>query len=119
MKTEAIKRNLVLSLSIDFSIAIIDYCEKLNERKRFVISKQLQRSATSIGANIMEAQQAESSADFIHKLKIAAKEGAETQYWLILCLSASGHGNPERLIDQLDSINRMLNRILTTTKARL
>lgn len=118
MKIKDIKRNAVLSLSIDFAIAAVAYCEQLNDMKRYVVAKQLMRSATSIGANIMEAQQAESNADFIHKLKIAAKEAAETQYWLIICEMSEGYGNPQSLLDQLDSINRMLSRIITTCKSK-
>ena len=53
--------------------------------KKFVISRQILRSGTSTGANAMEAKNAESKADFIHKMKIAAKEAGETQYWLMLC----------------------------------
>lgn len=55
------------------------------KQKKFVIAKQLLKSGTSIGANSVEAQNAESKADFIHKIKIAAKEADETQYWLLLC----------------------------------
>jgi four helix bundle protein len=56
-----------------FSLLAIKYCEQLDNQKKFILSKQLLRSATSIGANSMEAQNPESKADFIHKIKIAAK----------------------------------------------
>ena len=79
------KDNVIVNKTIDFSLAIINYCEVLEQNKKFVIAKQLLRSATSIGANVFEAQNAESKADFIHKIKIAAKEASETLYWLILC----------------------------------
>ncbi|MBN2891941.1 MAG: four helix bundle protein [Bacteroidales bacterium] len=59
------------------------------ERKEFIISKQLFRSATSIGANIREAQNAESTADFIHKLSISLKESGETEYWLELLVETN------------------------------
>lgn len=118
MKIKDIKRNAFLSLSIDFAIGAVAYCEQLNDMKRYVVAKQLLRSATSIGANIMEAQQAESNADFIHKLKIAAKEAAETQYWLIICEMSEGYGDPKPLLNHLDSINRMLSRIITTCKSK-
>ncbi|MDB5195874.1 MAG: hypothetical protein JWP88_244 [Flaviaesturariibacter sp.] len=59
--------------------------EKLEVRKKYVIAKQLLRSATSIGANVFEDQNAESKADFIHKMKIAAKDASETLYWIFLC----------------------------------
>ena len=70
---------------IEVALLIIEYCEKLEVSKKFVISGQLLKSGTSIGANIHEAQNAESRADFIHKMKIAAKELEETKYWLRLC----------------------------------
>jgi len=66
------KKNEVLDLSFEFALQIIEFCELLEENKKYVIAKQLLRSGTSIGANIREAQNAESNSDFIHKLKIAA-----------------------------------------------
>lgn len=76
--------NQVVDLTFMFSLNIIAYVEQLEEHKKFVIAKQLLRSGTSIGANIREAQNSESKADFIHKFKIAAKEADETEYWLLL-----------------------------------
>ena len=94
MQEELIKRNPILKLSFDFSLLIIDYCSKLDENKKFLISKQLFRSGTSIGANAFEAQNAESKADFIHKIKISAKESDETQYWLMLCNHSYDYPDP-------------------------
>ena len=71
------KHNLILDKTFQFSLMIIELCNVLDERKKFAISNQLLRSATSIGANVREAQNAESQPDFIHKLKIAAKEAEE------------------------------------------
>jgi len=68
-----------------------NYCELLDGQKKYIISRQLLKSGTSIGANAMEAQNAESKADFIHKMKIAAKEGEESQYWLWLCEYANSY----------------------------
>ena len=85
------KENLIVGKTIDFSLAIIKYCEVLEQERKYVIAKQLLRSATSIGANVFEAQNAESKADFIHKMKIAAKEASETLYWLILCEKSDGY----------------------------
>ena len=72
--------NIILNKSIDFSLDIISYCEILEEKRKFVIANQLLKSGTSIGANIHEAQNAESKADFIHKMKIAAKEIEKTKF---------------------------------------
>ena len=72
--------NLIVKLSLEFALDIITLAEKLEELKKFIIARQLLKSGTSIGANIREAQNAESKADFIHKMKIAAKEADETEY---------------------------------------
>jgi len=79
------KENVILEKTIRFSLAIIDFCETLRKQKKDVISRQLLKSATSIGADVHEAQNCESKADFVHKMKIAAKEAEETKYWLTLC----------------------------------
>ncbi len=68
----------------DFAIRICKLFEFLKEKKENVISKQILRSGTSIGANVAEAVYAESNEDFIHKLKISRKEANETSYWLKL-----------------------------------
>ena len=71
--------------SFHFAIRIVNLCKYLQtEQKEFILSKQLLRSGTSIGANVSESQQAQSRPDFINKLNIALKESAETEYWLRL-----------------------------------
>lgn len=78
-------KNVVKEKSFSFAIEIIHFYKIISqERKEFVLSKQLLRAGTSIGANIREAEHAESKADFIHKLSIALKEANETEYWLDL-----------------------------------
>ena len=84
------KENIIVNKTIDFSLSIIKYCENLEQARKYVIARQLLRSATAIGANVFEAQNAESKPDFIHKMKIAAKEVSETIYWLILCERSDG-----------------------------
>jgi len=79
------KQNVIVEKSFQFALRIIEFCELLEEQKKYVISRQLLKSGTSIGANIREGQGAESRADFIHKMKIAIKEAEETEYWLLLC----------------------------------
>lgn len=74
------RENIIVTKSIDFALDIISFCEVLENSRRYVIANQLLKSGTSIGANIHEAQNAESRADFIHKVKIAAKEIEETKY---------------------------------------
>ncbi len=66
----------------------------------------------------MEAQNAESKADFVHKIKIASKEADETQYWLMLCKQSPGYPDPDLLTEKLNGINRLLGSILKTAKQR-
>ena len=82
------KDNVIVNLTFKFSFHVIEYCELLESKRKFVISTQLLRAGTSIGANVREAQNAESKPDFVHKFKIAAKEADETQYWLLLLRGA-------------------------------
>ena len=81
------KENTVMKKSLAFSVRVVNLNKYLSEQKReYVISKQICKSGTSIGANIAEAQRAQSTADFVAKMKIALKEANETQYWLqLLC----------------------------------
>lgn len=95
---------------------IISYCEALEALKKFVVARQLLRSGTSIGANVREAQNAESKADFVHKLKIAAKEADETEYWLMLCKHAEYYPYKEELETKLLSIRKLLSKIIGTLK---
>src|SRR5580765_6346616 len=78
------KDNITAKKSLEFAIKIVHLCKTLHEQKEFVLSKQLLRSATAIGALIREAEHAESKADFLHKMNIALKEANETGYWLLL-----------------------------------
>ena len=79
------KENVIMRKSFAFSVRIVNLYKYLSEQKKeYVISKQIYRSGTSIGANIAEAQRAQSTADFVAKMKIALKEANETQYWLKL-----------------------------------
>ncbi len=118
MQKDAINNNPILKQTIAFSLMAIEYCEVLNADKKFIISKQLLRSATSIGANSMEAQNAESKADFIHKIKIASKEADETQYWLTLCDFSTGYPSCDQLIEKILVIQKILNSILGTAKRK-
>ena len=112
------KKNEILELSFEFALDIIAFCELLEEHKKYVIARQLLKSGTSIGANIREAQNAESNSDFIHKLKIAAKEAEETEYWLLLCERSQNYPFDHTLITKLISIKKLLNSIITTMKIK-
>jgi four helix bundle protein len=99
-------------------LQIIKYAESLEKDRKYVIAKQLLRSGTSIGANVREAQYAESMADFIHKLKIAAKETDENEYWLLLCKNSEGYENCELLINDCVSIAKVLSKIIGSLKQK-
>lgn len=112
------KDNIIIKLTFQFALDIIKYCEMLQEAKKYVVANQLLKSGTSIGANIREAQNAESKADFIHKFKIAAKEVEETIYWLDLCKYSENYPKNEDLIVQINSISRIINKIIITSKQK-
>jgi four helix bundle protein len=118
MDKTLIDKNPLLRLTFHFSLGIIEYCELLETSKKFVVARQLLRSGTSIGANSMEAQNSESKADFIHKIKIAAKEAEETQYWLALCDCAPSYPDCKQLLISLEEINKVLGKILSTIKRK-
>lgn len=113
------KRNEIVEISFEFALLIVTYSEVLEENKKYVIGRQLLRSGTSIGANIRESQSAESKADFIHKLKISAKEAHETEYWLLLCEKSESYPSPQKeLFEKLLSIQKLLSKIISSTKNR-
>jgi four helix bundle protein len=112
------KDNLIVKLSLDFAISIVEYAEVLETNKKYVIARQLLKSGTSIGANVREAQNAESLSDFLHKMKIAAKEVEETDYWLLICSNTKTYPDCEHLKMQLSNIDNVLNKIIITCKSK-
>lgn len=116
------KDNIVKTKSFDFAIRIVKLYQYLcTEKKEFILSKQLLRSGTSIGAMIREAEHAESKNDFIHKFSIAQKEANEALYWLEL-LKATDYLNEkefENINNDATSILKLITSILKTTKQQL
>lgn len=114
--------NIIEKKSFDFAIKIVDaYKQLISEKREFVLSKQLLRSGTSIGANISEAVHGQSTKDFIHKLQISRKEANETLYWLNL-LQATDFLQIEtasKLIRLCDELMRILTAIIKTTVNKL
>jgi four helix bundle protein len=110
------RSNVIVDLTFKFAISIVKYCEELESKKKFVIAKQLLKSGTSIGANIREAQNAESKNDFIHKFKIAAKECDETIYWLAICKEIDSYPFDDNLTEQIEVISKVMSKILATSK---
>jgi len=112
--------NIIIKKSYDFSLQIVLLYKKLIERKEYVLSKQILRSGTSIGANIHEAVGGESKKDFVHKLGIAVKEARETSYWLNLLKDGGYIGTDEfsNLKSSCEELIKILNSIILTTKER-
>ena len=109
------KRNIIVELSFKFALEIIKFCDHLTELRRYRLADQLFRSGTSIGANIREAQNAQSKMDFIHKMKVAAKEADETEYWLLLC-KESRIKNSDEILASLQELIKILSKIISTSK---
>ena len=116
------KKNIIVDLSVEFALEIIEVYKLLAyNKKEFVMSKQMLRSGTAVGALIAEAQNAESKKDFIHKLAIAQKECGETEYWLYLLHKSNFIANSQyaSLYDQCKSIMKILRSIIISTKQKL
>ena len=110
--------NKLVDLSLEFSAAAVSFCDTLKVHSSLV--NQMERSATSIGANIHEANYAQSRADFIAKLQIALKECYETEYWLKL-FQRTGIGNDEKLLslqEYCGTLRRLLISSLNTAKGK-
>ena len=104
------KENIIKDKSFEFALRIVQLFKFLQDKKEFVLSKQVLRSGTSIGAMIRESEHAESKADFIHKMAIAQKEANETAYWLELLYKS------EYLEKDTIEIQKLLSSILITSK---
>ncbi|MEJ7610037.1 MAG: four helix bundle protein [Ferruginibacter sp.] len=113
------KPNIIVDLSFKFALEIISYAEILENNRKYIMARQILRSGISIGANIREAQNAESLKDFIHKMKIAAKESDETEYWLLLKENSDNYPKPGDLISRCIDISKILSKIISTSKNKI
>ena len=115
------KENKLVELSMDFSVDIINLVRQLKENREAIISNQIGRSGTSIGANIHEAQYAQGKKDFISKLEIALKEASETGYWLELLYRTKYIDEPsfKSLSSKCSSLRVMLISSCKTAKQNL
>ena len=104
--------------SMEFAVSIINLVKYLKEKRETIISNQIGRSGTSIGANIREAQYAHGKADFIAKLQIALKECAESEYWLELLIE-SGYCEDKSILNRCIELKRILIASLNTAKDRM
>ncbi len=114
------KENILIDKSIDFAARIIKLCKFLEDsKKEHIISKQIVRSGTSIGANINEAQYGNSKADFVSKLHISLKETAETEYWLRLLFKSDYIDNKmfDSLLNDCLELKKILISSINTAKS--
>ncbi|MEM7486257.1 MAG: four helix bundle protein [Bacteroidota bacterium] len=115
------RENVIQTKSFDFALNIVRLVKKLqNEQKEYVLSKQVLRSGTAIGAMIREAEHAESKKDFTHKMSISLKEANETRYWLDLLYKSDfmEAGNYQMLNDEITQILRILASIVKSSKLK-
>ena len=112
------KKNIIKEKSFAFAIDIFNLYKVLSEKKEFVLSRQVLRSGTSIGANVRESEHAQSKADFIHKLSISLKEANETEYWLDLLYETKYLSDLEfqNIKPKIIELLRLLTSIIKTSK---
>ena len=111
--------NVLLDKSVDFAVRCVQFYNYLRDEKReYVMSKQMLRSGTSIGANISESQGAQSTPDFISKLHISLKEARETEYWLLVLYKSEKISEAEynSMYNDLNELISLLVSILKTIK---
>ena len=111
------KENVIKDKSFAFALAVISICRRLQENREYVLSRQLLKAGTSVGANVEEAQAAQSRADFLSKMSIAAKEARESLYWLRLLRDCGEFPSIPvlPLIESSDELLRVLTSIVKTT----
>lgn len=107
---------MIVEKSLQFAVEIVKFCEQLEQKRKYVVARQLLRSDTSVGANVFEAQHAESRADFIHKMKIAVKEANETLYWLLVCEKSEQYPESSSLKSAVEELIRIISRIIISGK---
>ncbi|MGO2103573.1 MAG: four helix bundle protein [Psychroflexus halocasei] len=113
------KDNLIVIKTFEFALKVIELYKQLLSENEYIISKQLLKSGTSIGANIEEAIAAQSRKDFVSKMSIASKEARETDYWLRLLKESNlTQISVEALIKDINDIINILSKIIITTKMR-
>lgn len=113
------KKNVILDKSFDFAVSVVELYKHLStQKKEFVLSKQLLRSGTSIGANFEEAIAAQSRKDFISKMSIAAKEARESLYWLKLLIATNYLDKSTKLFNDAYELVRILTSIVKTTREK-
>ena len=117
------KDNIILDKSFDFAVRIVKLYKFLcDEKKEYILSKQLLRSGTSIGANINEAQAGQSKADFIAKMSIASKEARESKYWIELLIKTEylniHDSHVQSIQNDVEEIIKLLTSIIKSSQGK-
>ena len=116
------KENIILDKSFNFAVRIVNVYKYLVTKKEYVLSKQLLRSGTSIGANINEAQAGQSKADFIAKMSIGSKEARESKYWIELLIKTDylniNDKHTQSLLIEIEELIKLLTSIVKTSQAK-
>ena len=115
--------NIILDKSFDFAVRVTKLYKHLcSDQKEYVLSKQLLRSGTSIGANVNEAQAGQSKADFAAKMAISSKEARESKYWINLLIKTEYLNKDDKhvqsLVNEIDEIVRLLTSIVKSSQGR-
>jgi four helix bundle protein len=121
-KLEIMKENIIQEKSFKFAVRIVNLYKYLcDEKKEFVLSKQILRSGTSVGANVEEAIGGQSEKDFFAKINIAQKEARETRFWLKLLIETDyvTAEQGESLLNDIEEINKIIAKILITMKSKI
>ncbi|MEQ8364037.1 MAG: four helix bundle protein [Cyclobacteriaceae bacterium] len=114
------KESIIVGKSFDFALTIIDLYRELVNKHEYVISKQILRSGTSIGANVEESQAGISKKDFTNKLSIASKEARETRYWLrLLDKSQYIKRDYTKYLEDVTELIKMLTAIVKTAQKNM
>ena len=118
------KDNVILDKSFDFAVRIVKLYRYLcDEKKEYVLSKQLLRSGTSIGANINEAQAGQSKADFVSKLSISSKEARESKYWIDLLIKTDylniNEIHVQSILKEIEEIIKLLTSIVKSSRENI
>jgi len=114
------KKSIIQKKSFEFALKIIELYRQLVANKEYVLSKQLLRSGTSIGANVEEASAAQSKKDFINKMSIASKEARETRYWIRLLQKSKIVSLDYKIyLEETEEIIKILTSIVKTSKEKL
>lgn len=115
-----VKENIILEKSFQFALQIIETYKNLNNSNEYILSKQLLKSGTSIGANVREASAAQTKKDFVAKMSIASEEARETKYWLELLQESKIVTNDYTdLLNQNDEIIKILTKIVKTSQTSI